>query len=42
MDHVFPADLFLRKQQIEPGALVNVVLGDGLEVGRYGHDPGFK
>ena len=36
-DHVFPADLFLRKKQIELGALVNVILGDELEVGCYGH-----
>ena len=36
-DHVFPAGLLLRKKQIELSALVNVVLGDELEVGRYGH-----
>jgi len=35
-DHFFPAGLFLRKQQIELGALLNIILGDELEGGCYG------
>jgi hypothetical protein len=37
MDHSFPIDLFSLKQQIELGALVNIIFGDELEVGCHGH-----